>query len=305
MASTHTEIYRPFDGELRERPLRWLPLFQSQVRVWSRAKLPLLVLYAPPAIAGIILSFVVYSRFQLEAQTGPGLIDGDMDAGTAIAVSMATAMVETLLEVRNLIMQANMWTQLGALLAVAWFGGGLIAEDRRLGAHLLYFSRPMTRLDYFIGHFLTVGWFGLLAVLTPGLLVCLVASFSSPDFAFVKEEWDVILATIGYALVSVVLFTSIALAVSCLVGRKSFALVGIVGLFAGSELSAQVLGELIDPRMQLIGLGQNVVRIGDWMFSGQLNFEGDPVHSAYVAGGWVALSLAVIWWRLRRLEAVG
>jgi len=305
MASTHTEIYRRFDGELQPHPVRWMPLFQSQLRVWTRAKLPLIVLYAPPAIAGIILSFVVYSRFQLETLTGPGLVGDGLDAGTAIAVGMARAMVETLLEVRNLIMQANMWTQLGALLAVAWFGGGLIAEDRRLGAHLLYFSRPMTRLDYFIGHFLTVGTFGLLAVLTPGLLICLVASFSSPDFAFVKEEWDVILATIGYALVTVTLLTSIALAVSCLVDRKSFALVGIVGLFAGSELTAQVLSELIDPRFQLLGLGRNVVRLGDWMFSGQLNFTWDPWHSVYVVAAWIAASLAVLWWRLRTLEAVG
>jgi len=272
--------------------------------VWSRAKLPLLVLYAPPTIAGIILAFVVYSRFQLEAQGQVGLGEG-ADMRAAIAVGMASAMVETLLAVRNLIMQANLWTQLGALLAVAWFGGGLLAEDRRLGAHLLYFARPMTRLDYFLGHFLTVATFGLAAVLTPGLLICLVASFSSPDFAFVKEEWDVILATLGYALVSVTLLTSIALAVSSLVDRKSFALVGIVGLFAGSELTAQVLADLLDPRFHLVGLGRNVVRLGDWMFSGQLHFDWDPLQSAWVVSGWVALSLAVIWLRLRRLEVVG
>ncbi len=305
MASTHTEIYRRFDGELQPHPLRWMPLLQSQIRVWSRRKLPLVVLFAPPAITGIVLSFVVYSRFQLEAQGGAALVGGDLDAGTAIAIGMATAMVETLLEVRNLIMQANMWTQLGALLTVAWFGGGLIAEDRKLGAHLLYFSRPMTRLDYFVGHFLTVGYFGLLAVLAPGLLMCLVASLSSPDFAFAKEEWDVILATIGYALVSVTLLTSIALAVSCLVDRKSFALVGIVGLFAGSELTAQVLSELIDERFALLGLGRNVVRIGDWMFSGTLHFTWDPLHSVYVVAAWIAVSLAIVWLRLRKLEAVG
>ena len=54
----------------------------------------------------------------------------------------------------------------------------------------------------------------LLAVLVPTLVICLVATFSSPEFAFLKEEWDVIPASIGLALLTVVLLASITLAVS-------------------------------------------------------------------------------------------
>ena len=205
-ATTHTEIYRPFEGKLRPHPLRFWPLAASQIRVLQKKKLPLLLFFGAPAIAGVVLSFVVYGKFSLEAQmeaaqgSAPSL-GGDLKEAIVLAAVKTAA--ETMLEVRNLIALANVQIQAFALLAIGWFGAGLIADDKRLGAHLLYFSRPMTKLDYCLGHLLTVSWFGLIAMLGPGLLICIVATFTSPEYSFIKEEWGLVLATIAYALFTV------------------------------------------------------------------------------------------------------
>lgn len=319
MASTHTEIYRRFEGQLRPRAFRFFPLFLAQVRVRQKKKLPLLLLYGPPAIVTIVFSFIVYSMFSLEEQfeggmDGPSLL---ADPKAAIAIAMARSMSQQLFEVRTHIIEASLVLQVFSMLAIAWFGAGLISEDRRLGAHLLYFSRPMTKLDYFLGHFLTVSYFGLLSVLGPTLVICLVATFSSPDFSFLKEEWDVIPGSIGLALLTVTMLSSVTLAVSSLVKRKAFALIGMFGMLVGTQIASQVLSKLTgDERFLMLDPQNHLLRIGDWMFSVEgrpsdmardriTHFDWNPYLSLGAIGGLIAVALAVCWFRIRKLDGVG
>lgn len=319
MASTHTEVYRRFEGQLKPHAMRFFPLFLSQARVRHKKKLPLLLLYTPPAITTIVFSFVVYSAFSFEAQIEGGLDGPSMlaDPKAALALTMARGMAQQLFEVRSQIVEANLVLQAFAVLAIAWFGAGLISEDKRLGAHMLYFSRPMTKLDYFLGHFLTVSYFGLLAVLVPTLVICLVATFSSPEFAFIKEEWDVIPASIAHAVLTVALLASITLAVSSVVKRKAFALIGMFGFFTGSKVAGEVLTELTkDERFRMVDPWSHLLRVGDWMLSIKsrpsdlarqtaTHFDWSPYLSLGVIGGLIALALGICWLRLRKLEGVG
>ena len=310
-ATTHTEIYRPFEGTLRPHALRFWPLAASQVRVLQKKKLPLLLFFGAPAIAGVVLSFVVYGKFSLEAQmeaaqgSAPTL-GGDLKE--AIVMAAVKTAAETMLEVRNLIALANVQIQAFALLAIGWFGAGLIADDKRLGAHLLYFSRPMTKLDYCLGHLLTVSWFGLIAMLGPGLLICLVATFTSPEYSFIKEEWGLVLATIANALFTVGLLAIMTLAISSVAKRKSYALVGLVGLVAASEAVSGVLtGLQRDTDWLMVGLWNNVMRIASWLsgLNDLTELGWDVRWSFAITGGLAALSLAILWSRLRRMEGVG
>ena len=47
-ATTHTEVYRRFDGELRQRPLRSVTLAWSGIRIGFKKKLPMLLLFIIP-----------------------------------------------------------------------------------------------------------------------------------------------------------------------------------------------------------------------------------------------------------------
>jgi len=299
MAETHTEIYRPFEGRLRSRALRFLPLCLAGIRVAARRKLPLILLFTPPAITGIVSSFIVYAKFSLEQEVGTR---GVTDAGLRIAIAMARQMTQ----VHNQIVGSQRAIQTFALLVIAWFGAGLIAEDRKQGAHLLYFSRPLTRLDYFLGHFCTVAFYGLCAVLGPGLLICTVATFSSPDYSFLKEEWDVIAATFGFALVCVGVLAALVLAVSSLVNRKSFALAGVFGLVVASQAVGGVMSELeADEDFLMIGIWSNLFRLADWMFGARRPiFHWDPRWSVVILSSLFVLCVGVCAWRIRRLEVV-
>lgn len=298
MAITNTEVYRRFDGEFRPHPLRFVPLFLSGVSVATTKKLPLILFYVPPAIAGIVFSFIVHGKYTLEA----GLTSGEMSVGTMIAVGMAGKLVL----VREQVIQSSEVIRGFTMLVIAWFGAGLIADDRRLGAHLLYFSRPMTRLDYFLGHYMTVCFFGLAAVLVPGLLVCTIAVFSSPEYSFLKHEWDVILATVGYSLLYVGTLAAMVMAISSLVQRKAFALAGIIGLAAGSHPVAVVLWKLRkDDDFLLFSLWANFESVADWMFSARNpQHDWDPVWSLLILLGLFVASVTTCAWRIRRMEIV-
>lgn len=296
-STTHTEIYRRMRGELRSRAVRWWPLFIADIRAAQRKKLPLLLLFSLPTIAGVVFSFVVYAKYTLESGNVPGV--GEPAArGVAMAVG-------SMLEVRTQIAQFNIQCAIFALLVIAWFGAGMIAEDKRAGAHLLYFSRPLTRLDYFVGHFLSVCTMGLCAVLAPGLMICIVATFTSPDFAFLKDDWELVLATIGYSLLFVSTLSALVLAVSSLASRKAFALVATFALLLGSTAVGGALrGMKQDEDYFMASLNFNFQRIGDWMFDKESVFDWDPAYSLWIVCGVMLASLLVCALRLRRLEVV-
>jgi ABC-type transport system involved in multi-copper enzyme maturation permease subunit len=105
----------------------------------------------------------------------------------------------------------------GFTILLSIFGAsGLIANDLRTGAILVYLSRPLTRRDYVLGKLCVPLALNLAVTLVPALGLYLVALGLAPD-QFLK--WD--LAWIGPAIVAhavgMSLFVSLlALAVSSL-----------------------------------------------------------------------------------------
>jgi ABC-type transport system involved in multi-copper enzyme maturation permease subunit len=302
-ATAHTEIYRPFRGTLQPQRFRFRALHRARVAAAQKSKLALLILFAPPAISGIVFSFVVYMKFTLESAEAP--------AGFNPAASLAISMAERMIDVHRQIVFFALASRNFALLAIAWYGAGLICEDRRHGAHLLLFSRPLTRLDYFLAQLATACTFGLRAVLAPSLLICVVAVFSSPDYSFLREKWNVILATIAYGFLFVGVVSLIALAISSVSSRKMYARAGVFAVFFGTGAVGAVLQELDRSReWRLISLYECFERVLEWMLDAQSVFRrgieatGTPWSAIAVLAGVSAASLALIAWRLRRMEVV-
>ena len=301
MAITNLDNYRRYQGTLRRLPLRFWPITAANVRVASKKKLPLLMLYAIPGIATAIFGFMVYTKFAAEAQLLPETITG----GGPSLVEMFAQRALKRLEVRNSIAQFNSWSQFFALLPAAWFGSALFAADFKAGAHQLYFSRPMTRLDYFLGKFLTAVFFTAFAVLVPGLVICIVAIFASPDWSFLTAEWDVILHTVEYSLVWIVVTSSVALCASSLAPQRSFAIVGFFGIFMIPHAMGTALGHIEEAGFYALSPLYNLRQVGVEIFGLEENFMRIPGTTAFlVLGGMVVVSLLIVALRLRRLEVV-
>ena len=117
-ATTHTEVYRRFEGELRSRPLRCLTIAWSGIRLGFRRKLPAALLYAPVLIICTARCVMVHFAFVLKS----GDIGGpSSQIGAAVIADVLGGVVDNIFAFIQLAARF-------ALIAVAWYGAGLISE---------------------------------------------------------------------------------------------------------------------------------------------------------------------------------
>ncbi len=294
------ETYRPYRGVLRRLPLRFWPLAKAGIATLCKRPLPLVLIYAVPTIFAIVFSFNVYARFALEE----GNVLGHAPPG--VGGKFAAAMAAKLLEVRAQISEMFTFIRAFTLLCTVWFGAGVMADDRRLGAHLLLFSRPLTRLDYLLARFVTVAFFAALCSIGPVIVVCTTAVFSSPDWSFLKHDYGVILGSLAFGLVTTVFFSLVVLAVSSIASRKVFAMGGVfAAIFIPHGIGLALWRFNDEPAFRIVSPMANLGRVGNWILG-----RADPwfswpwEHSALALGGYMALCIAVLLWRVRRLEVV-
>lgn len=310
-ATTHTEIYRRYSGELRSRPAVERILGWAGLRMAFRRKLPALILFTPSAITALVGCVMVHLRFMLAERTAE--VEGR--AATMAARGIQELLGDTAENIHRFIQTEQFF----ALLTLAWYGSHLIAEDRRLSANLLYFARPITPLRYILGKWLTALALGSLTLMVPALMICWQAAFSSPDWIFLKESSWVIWRTIGFCALWIVVMSSLVLAISSAFQRKGLALMctfALVFLVQGISLViVQVTG---NPNYGLLSLIENFQAISEWLFhkpnlgtsilrqaqglghQPAWNIEG----SFWTLGLITFLSWVVLWRNVKRMEVI-
>lgn len=122
-------------------------------------------------------------------------------------------------------------------LLLAVVAAGLVAEDRRTRAFELYFSRPLTTLDYALGKALVALALPVVTLFVPFLGLWLLAVGIAPD-ELARELWQLLLPGLLGALLCVVLLASTILGASALgergrtVGVAYVLGLAIIGAFA-------------------------------------------------------------------------
>ena len=300
-AETHTEVYRPFKGKLKTYPFRARTLAWSGIRIGFRKKLPALLLFTIPAISTIVTCFLVQLTFEAKsgagANIGPGF-DGAQVKMLGVLLEQQLGKVEG--QILRLLDQIRMFL----VLAMGWYGSGLIAEDKRLRANLLYFARPLTRWTYFLGKLGTVLFWGFCAMGLPVLIVCSVAAFSSPEWSFVTERWPVILKLFAYAGMWIGVHALLVLAISSLVDRRNHALAGLFGFYILTTVGAEAMSRIFDGAgWRLISLRRNFERIAESMFGVDTGRVTWPLESSLWALGFVvALCIFILQRQTRKME---
>jgi ABC-2 type transport system permease protein len=118
---------------------------------------------------------------------------------------------------------------------------GLVANDLRTGAILVYLSRPLTRRDYVLGKLGVPLVLNLSVTLVPALVLYVAALSLEPRKFFAWELAWVVPAIIGHALVISVVVSLLALAVSAASRSARVAGLGFFGLIFGLEMVRLVL----------------------------------------------------------------
>lgn len=277
----YDQRYRRYEARNPLRELRFWPITREALKlvIARRAFLLLLLVAWVPFIARTIQVYVV-TRFPEAGRVLPvdGRLFGEFLSG-----------------------------QLGFALLVSVFGGaGLIANDLRTGAILVYLSRPLTRADYILGKLSALLSLNLFVTLAPALMLWVVAVSLAPEqFATLKLLW-LPPAIVLHALVIGLAMGLMALAVSSLSKSARVAGLAFAGLFIGLEIARGVLrGMFRTPETGLVSLQGNLHALGNALFGIQHRFFNQPWPLAALALlVMAALSLWVLRARVRAVEVV-
>jgi ABC-2 type transport system permease protein len=273
--------YRRYEARGPLRRVRFWPISREALRLLlsRRAYIGLLVMAWIPFIVHVVIAYVT-TRFP--------------DARRVVAVDAA------------FFGGFFRWQMIFTLLLSVFGGAGLIANDLRTGAILVYLSRPLDRRDYILGKLGVLMTLNLSVTLVPGLLLYLIALALAPDQLATMD-----LAWIGPAIVfqSIVisLVTSlVALAVSALSKSARVAGIGFFILMIGLELVRSIVFAVYNrPEALLISIRANMQALGNALFGISARGMNLPWFQPALALALVALGcLAILRARVRAVEIV-
>jgi ABC-2 type transport system permease protein len=167
----------------------------------------------------------------------------------------------------------------------------LVSRDLRDGALPLYFSRPVTRIEYPLVKFAALVSAVFLLLGGPQLLLYIGSAFSRDDgLTGAWREFQDLLPGLGGAGIYALGLAGLSLLVASITGRRAFAAAGVVAVFI---LTAPIAGIMIgiggiDSTLAKLAFLVNPImlleRLTDWLF--------DTVQSEIPLGGFGPVYLA-------------
>jgi ABC-type transport system involved in multi-copper enzyme maturation permease subunit len=193
-----------------------------------------------------------------------------------------------------------------ALLLAAVVGSRMIATDLQEKSYNLYFARPLSKRDYLVGKFGTVG--ALLGIITiiPTLLAYILLMLLSPiSSTYVVDHLWVWGAIIGYGLVVIITLSTLSLAFSSLTNRRFYAAAALVVIYLVTSIVGQIATQAFNSEYgQLAGIADNMNIVGSEAFglgdSLALKFPWE-YSLVVLAVIWTVCTL-LVWYKVDRTE---
>jgi len=234
--------YQHWKGALSGHAWRWLAITKQGVRGQLKGQLSLarilLLLASLPAVV-LVIAMALW-----------GLVEQKSDTIMSLA---HTFLPPTILADPHAYRHA-VWTIAYSyffqieifciMLLVVIVGPNLISRDLRFNALPLYFSRPIRRVDYFLGKL------GVIAALVAGLAVVpavaayLLGVCFSLDLTVIRDTWRLLPASILYGLVLTVSAGTLMLALSSLSRRSLYVGIAWIGLWLIGGAVSTVLNDI-------------------------------------------------------------
>jgi ABC-type transport system involved in multi-copper enzyme maturation permease subunit len=289
--------YRTFDGEVVRR-FRWWTVVQQETRLlWTTRVLRSLMF---PTIVHVISMALWILLIDLAT-----LLSGQsLQMAPGLAQAAASFSIEP--DLFRVFIQRQAFF---VFLMVIAAGSGFIGNDFKYNLVGIYFSKPLSWLDYVMGKVVTLILVGFAASLFPAVFLIVIHFIFDPT-------WDSLKSAVA-TIVPAILF-SVALVIPCALGILASSsifysarlagiavfLILIVNTFFGTAF----VGITLDQRLAVISFPVAINRIGESAFG--LFFEKTPtlwevswpISLAYVSGV-SALMFGVVCLKVRRAGA--
>lgn len=190
------------------------------------------------------------------------------------------------------------------LLFTAIVGGPILSEDVQYNAITLYLSRPLQRLDYFMGKYLTLFCLIALIALLPNIFIAafivgIMYDNPSNDFDFYRFA----LSMIGIGILMTFVFTNIGLALSSSTKNSKYATGGIFAFIFFSNIISLALSGLYEDIIYCSIWANLMIIFSTWNDVGD---NSSPGFDGNISLGILMLISIVcilfVWYKIKRAE---
>jgi ABC-2 type transport system permease protein len=234
--------YQHWSGTLSGHAWRWLAITRQGVRAGMKNRILRIVLLVAWLPALLLVTFLC----------SWGLLERNSDLVTPL-LGMLTSIFGAPSVADPKHYRVDVWTicfgyflltqMRFSMLLVLLAGPNLISQDLRFNALPLYLSRPLRRIDYFVGKLGVITAFLGMIVIVPSLIAYILGLLFSPDITILKDTIGILFWAVVYGLVISVSAGMLILALSSLSRNSRYVGLFWVGFLLIGSIVAMVLGE--------------------------------------------------------------
>ncbi len=231
--------YQHWSGQLSGHAWSWLTIARHGVRIGSKGRaLRLLLLIS--WIPALLLVFLLCLWGLLERKSG--VVAPLLQFLTFLHPEIIADPRHYRLEVWTICYDYFLLTELRfSMIVVLLVGPNLISQDLRYNALPLYFSRPLRRIDYFIGKLGVIVIFLGRIIILPCLIAYFLGLLFSLDISILRDTYRLLLASIVYGLVISLSAGLLVLALSSLSRNSRYVALFWLGIWFVSSVVGGVL----------------------------------------------------------------
>ena len=231
--------YQHWSGQLSGHAWRWLAITRHGVRVGMRNRFVRYILFASwvPALALVVM----LSLWGL-LERGSSLTTTFMQYLSAMEPALTADPRGYRVDIWRLSYSYFLHIELySSMFMVLLIGPGLISQDLRFNTLPLYFSRPIRRIDYFVGKLGVIVVFLALVMIVPSVVGYIAGLFFSLDITIIRDTFAILLGAVAFGLLVSISAGALVLALSCLSRNSRYVALLWLGLWFVSGVVGTVL----------------------------------------------------------------
>jgi len=137
------------------------------------------------------------------------------------------------------------------MIIVLIVGPSLISQDLRFNALPLYFSRPLRRIDYFLGKLGVIAAIVALVAVAPALIAYLLGIAFSLDIKILKDTYRLVLASLAYGVLVTISAGTLMLAFSALTRNSRYVMALWLGFWLVTNVSSWTVGGILQVEYEM------------------------------------------------------
>lgn len=234
--------YQHWSGTLSSQAWRWLAVARHGVRVGMKNRVlrfALLIAWLPAlALAFMICLWSLHER-------GSELITPLLPMLRFLDPQIIAEPLNYRVEVWTLFYDYFLLTELRlSMILILIVGPGLISQDLRFNALPLYLSRPVRRIDYFVGKFGVVAYFLGMVLIVPSIIAYVLGLLFSLDLTIIRDTFPLLLSALGYGALMTLSAGTLILALSALTRNSRYVALFWLAIWFVSSITSEILDEI-------------------------------------------------------------